>query len=264
MGRPARPQSSKPTIASKIVADEEYFRAAKLHKQYNQKDQEQKKNQELVESFIRSKANPDPKLLLKVEENKEIVLPRETLYLIDKIIRKRVKEGPLQLEHADSLLQELKRKKDKHSHRNDYQARLEQEKKALESLRTPAKKKSKRPTSAYRQQLHSAPNNKFESKLTASKRHAYSEKKHRDFEQLSFSGVPFTAWKKQKEIEQSLKDFLIQSCKDEILSQIASSSQQVKQTQKTGEDVWKAWRAKADEQIRINRKQVLWGLCNRI
>ena len=101
-----------------------------------------------MDAFIKSKANPEPKLLLKVEENKEIVLPRETLYLIDKIIRKKIKEGPLELEHADSLLNELKRKKDKYNHRNDYQTRLEHEKKALESLKTPSKKpKPKRPTS---------------------------------------------------------------------------------------------------------------------
>ena len=65
--------------------------------------------------------NRDPKVICKIKEN-EVALPRKTLYLIDKIIRKRRNDGTLKIENQEEIYQELqKRKKQK---LDDYEARL--------------------------------------------------------------------------------------------------------------------------------------------
>lgn len=60
-------------------------------------------------SFIKSKN--DVKIIDKITKEK-LVLPKETLYLIDKIIRKREKNGTLTWELREDMLNELQRKKE--------------------------------------------------------------------------------------------------------------------------------------------------------
>jgi hypothetical protein len=59
-------------------------------------------------SFIKSKN--DVKIIDKINKEK-LVLPKETLYLIDKIIRKRIKDQSLNWELRDGILNELQMKK---------------------------------------------------------------------------------------------------------------------------------------------------------
>lgn len=78
-------------------------------RQTTSKERERKKKQKkqnLIESFIRSPVDPKIKLY-QLNDLDEVVLPRQTLYLIDKVVRDRMKNGPFGYENLDSLLREL-------------------------------------------------------------------------------------------------------------------------------------------------------------
>lgn len=74
------------------------------HSKEREREQKMKK-QNLVESFI--KGHAEPKLLNQLNELDEIVLPRQTLYLIDKVVRDRMKNGPFGYENLENLHKEL-------------------------------------------------------------------------------------------------------------------------------------------------------------
>lgn len=139
-------------------------------REMHSKDREENKKQSLISTLMSSKANP--KLLNHIDDSNSVFLPRETLYLIDKVIRNRVKKGPISLDDAKSLLIDLERKKELQKLRSaytaedeitSYQSRLQREQKVLTNLHTPAKTKSKRPVSAHKN-MNSAPNKKYGSK----------------------------------------------------------------------------------------------------
>ncbi|CAI2368184.1 unnamed protein product [Moneuplotes crassus] len=115
--RKRRPVSSNPHYATKkLIANEEYFRALSLHKKANP---QKPRAHSLIESL--ENQNNDPKILFKIED-KDISLPRKTLYLIDKIIRLRSKKGTLSLQSISDIFQELQHRKGKKL--DDYQLRL--------------------------------------------------------------------------------------------------------------------------------------------
>lgn len=99
---------------------------------------------------------------------------------------------------------------------NDYKSRLAREKKVLERLTTPVKKNQKRPVSANKPKMNTAPNHKYESKIDARDRHTMSEKKRHDYDQLVYQGMNFDEWRQRKTTEKRLKAFLINAEKSKI------------------------------------------------
>ena len=94
-----------PSAASKTVADEEYFRAAAQDKVNNSLERKMQRKQNLVETFMSS--NNDMTLASKLNRETDIILPRETLYLIDKVVRKRTKEGEFGNDYTRGLWEEF-------------------------------------------------------------------------------------------------------------------------------------------------------------
>lgn len=227
-----RPMTSKPKYdqrrlsASRIVADEEYYRAYAQFKttkslerlleiKSNRLDMFQSTSNSQVagENLKNSKLESSPGLHHVSAKDKNINteyndlhIPRETMYLIDKVVRKRVKEGPFGVESLKGLFELLKKQAEKASVNLSLEAKIEREKRVLEKLRTPAKQ---RPKSAVRKNNKSAPPKQPESRIKNKDRFSKSEKKSNIYDDLKPSKLDFNTWKSKKDAEERMKAFLI-------------------------------------------------------
>lgn len=186
----------------------------------------------------------------------EIVLPRQTLYLIDKIIRKRIKNGKFGLEYGDDMLKELQWRKSKIPV-SDYSQRLKREQKALEMLSTPHKKNKTRPGST-KKTANSAPNKKFESKIHERHRINRSEEKHKRLEGTNAYGLLFSDWQKRKVIEDKLRSYLIESEVSEmkeIMTQTTQKVTEIKEEKGDAHSIWLASKKRLDEEKKAKRKE---------
>ena len=86
-------QGQRWSSASNKVADEEYYRAVAQTNQSIKKEREIERQQRLTETFISKQF--DLKLGNMIEKHDDVVLPRETLYLIDKIVRKKIQKDEI-------------------------------------------------------------------------------------------------------------------------------------------------------------------------
>jgi hypothetical protein len=232
------------------------------------KERDTLKKQQLVESF---KASTSGNHYINTEDNKnilffqkllnkfddEIVLPRQTLYLIDKIIRKRLKNGKFGLEYGDEMLKELQWRKSKTS-ASDYSQRLEKEQRALDILHTPYKNRIVRATSA-KKTANSAPNKKFESKIHERHRINRSEEKQKTFfDGINDYGLLHYDWSKRKEIEDRLRSFLIESETREVKQIMLQATQKVTELKKEKGDahsIWLASKKKVNAELRSKKME---------
>jgi hypothetical protein len=195
------------------------------------------------------------KILDKFDD--EIVLPRQTLYLIDKIIRKRLKNGKFGLEYGEEMLKELQWRKAK-TPASDYSQRLIKEQRALDVLHTPYKNRNGRATSA-KKIANSAPNKKFESKIHKRHRINRSEEKQRTFfDGVNEYGLLHYNWNKRKEIEDRLRSFLIESETTEVKQIMLQATQKVTKIKKEkgdAHDIWLANKDKANAELRAKKMQ---------
>ena len=141
----------------------------------------------------------------KLSREEEIILPRETMYLIDKVVRKRVKDGNLEESFEQGLLEEFDKTNQRYNV-TELNIRLENQKRKLENLTTPAKK---RPKSAVRTNASSVPAKKPVSKLAKMERYSKSEEKKKSTQRLNSAKLTHDTWMARKKIEQNMRTFLI-------------------------------------------------------